>query len=265
MNRLELRGVSVRYGRRGKAVTAVSGVELDVPAGGAVGVVGESGSGKSTLARAVTGMVPLSAGEIRGEGTVLQAAGRSPRPHPEIQMVFQDPNGSLNPRMTVAAVIAEAARQAGDSGRAAVRQALDLVGLPAGLLDRYPHELSGGQRQRVAIARALAVRPRTLVLDEVTSALDISVQALILNLLRDLRAELDLSYLVIAHDLPIVRYLCDSVAVMYLGECVERGPCAEVLVTPAHPHTRALLDALDPIPGTVFTEDLTGDFIQEER
>ncbi|WP_233508044.1 ABC transporter ATP-binding protein [Spongiactinospora gelatinilytica] len=238
MNGLRLRGVTIRYGAGPRVV---SDVDLDLPDGAAVGVVGESGSGKSTLARSVVGMVPLAAGEITRDGRRLRAPGLRRVPDPGVQLVFQDPHGSLNPRMTVAATLTEAARQSGSPER----PSLERVGLADGLLRRYPHELSGGQLQRVAIARALAAKPKLLILDEVTSALDVSVQALILNLLRDLRADLGIGYLVIAHDLPVVRYLCDKVAVMHRGECVEQGPCADVLRAPSHPHTRALLDALN--------------------
>lgn len=226
---MKIHELTVRYGR----FTAVDRVGLDLPAGSALGLVGESGSGKSTLARAVAGLVPC-----RGSITGVDKAG--------IQMVFQDPYSSLDPRMSVGRSIAEGI---GPRSRPAARQAeverlLDLVALPAAAAEKYPRELSGGQRQRVAVARALAAKPHLLIADEITSALDVSVQGAVLNLIRELRAELGLSMLFISHNLAVVRYVTDTVAVMRAGRLVETGTVDEVIGAPRHPYTRALLDAV---------------------
>ena len=234
MRELRFDGVSVRFGARRHRVTAVDGVDLTVPAGSVVGLVGESGSGKSTLARAAVGLVPLAAGRVTLDGAPVPTRGRRP-----LQMVFQDPYSSLDPRMTVGATIAEAVPR-GTDRTAEVARLLELVDLPdrAG---RYPAELSGGQRQRVAIARALAGRPEVLIADEITSALDVSIQGAVLNLVRDLQRTLDLTILFISHDLAVVRYVSDTIAVMYRGRIVEHGPADAVLTEPQDPYTRELL------------------------
>jgi peptide/nickel transport system ATP-binding protein len=239
---IETRQLTVRFG----PVVAVDRVSLALPAGQVLGLVGESGSGKSTLARALVGLVPF-AGRVlvRGEEWRSLPAARRRR----VQMVFQDPFASLNPRMTVGAMVAEAARSASD-----VARFLDLVGLDAGHASRLPRELSGGQRQRVAIARALAVRPEVLIADEITSALDVSVQGAILNLLREIQASLGLTVLFISHDLSLVRYVSDAAAVMYLGRIVEQGAVEAIVERPRHPYTRALLDAVPSLAAPAIVE-----------
>lgn len=234
MSELRFEDVTIRFGAGRKAMTAVDGVTLAIPAGKVVGLVGESGSGKSTLARAAVGLTPLSGGRIVLDGKALPRRGRRP-----LQMVFQDPYSSLDPRMTIGATIAEAVPR-GTDRRAEVARLLELVDLPdrAG---RYPAELSGGQRQRVAIARALAGRPEVLIADEITSALDVSIQGAVLNLVRDLQRTLDLTILFISHDLAVVRYVSDTIAVMYRGRIVEHGPADAVLAQPQDPYTRELL------------------------
>jgi len=228
-------------------VHAVDDVSFSIPAGQTLGLVGESGCGKSTTARLLIRLDDPTAGTVMVGGTDVAAAGRSAlrRVRQRVQMVFQDPYGSLNPTLTVGDNVAEPLRVAGGVTRArrAARadELLGRVGLNAGHAARYPHELSGGQRQRVAIARALALRPDLLLLDEPVSALDVSVQAQVLNLLNELKAEFGLAYLLVSHDLSVVRYMSDRVAVMYLGKIVEIGPAAEVFGAPAHPYTRALL------------------------
>jgi peptide/nickel transport system ATP-binding protein len=234
MKELRFDGVSVRFGSRRHRVTAVDDVDLTVPAGSVVGLVGESGSGKSTLARAAVGLVPLSGGKVTLDGAPVPTRGRRP-----LQMVFQDPYSSLDPRMTIGATVAEAVPRGTDRG-AEVRRLLELVDLPD-RADRYPAELSGGQRQRVAIARALAGRPEVLIADEITSALDVSIQGAVLNLIRDLQRTLDLTILFISHDLAVVRYVSDTIAVMYRGRIVEHGPADTVLAEPQDPYTRELL------------------------
>jgi ABC-type glutathione transport system ATPase component len=214
-----IKNLSVRFGR----FTAVDDVTLEIPEGQVVGLVGESGSGKSSLARAVCGLLPHT-GSVEGARRV--------------QMVFQDPYASLNPRMTVGRTIAEGA------GAGEVERLLGLVQLPAELAGRYPRELSGGQRQRVAIARALGGDPELLVADEITSALDVSVQAAVLNLIRGLRDELGLTMLFISHNLAVVRYVADVVAVLHRGRLVEYGPAEQVVGEPAHEYTRSLLEAV---------------------
>ena len=232
---------------------AVDDVNLTIGAGECVGLVGESGCGKSTLVRVLARLLDASDGVIDFDGEDLAAvpAGRFAG-HPrrrELQVVFQDPTESLNPRYTGFDCIAEPLRllagitEAGELARR-VEEAATEVGLPLALLGRYPHQLSGGQKARVNIARAVAVRPRLMILDEPTAALDVSVQAIVLDLLADLRQRHGLSYLFVSHDLNVVRLMCDRVMVMYLGRIVESGPAAEVFANPAHPYTRLLVDAL---------------------
>jgi ABC-type glutathione transport system ATPase component len=234
---LRFEDVSVRFGSRRRGHTAVDGVSLTVPAGTTVGLVGESGSGKSTLARAAVGLVPLAAGRVLLAGAPVPTRGRRP-----LQMVFQDPYSSLNPRMTVGDSIGEAVPR-GTDRRAEVLRLLELVELAPDRVERYPAELSGGQRQRVAIARALAGRPDVVIADEITSSLDVSIQGTVLNLVRDLQQRLHLSMLFISHDLAVVRYVSDVIAVMHLGRIVEHGPADEVLTDPRDPYTRELLTA----------------------
>ncbi|MEU9887727.1 ATP-binding cassette domain-containing protein [Sphaerisporangium sp. NPDC051011] len=222
-----IKNLTVRFG----AFTAVDDVTLEIPSGVIVGLVGESGSGKSTLARAVAGLVPYT-------GAVEGCDQR------RVQMVFQDPQASLDPRMTVGASVAEGLRLPRAARQAEVERLLSLVSLPAALAGRYPRELSGGQRQRVAIARALCARPEVLVADEITSALDVSVQGAVLNLVRSLREELGFSMLFISHNLAVVRYVSDVVAVMHQGRLVEMGPTEDVVGTPKDDYTRSLIDAV---------------------
>ena len=218
-----------------------------------LGLVGESGSGKSTLGRCVLQLIEPSAGSVKYQGTELVGMKREDlRPlRKEIQMVFQDPYASLDPRLTVGSAIAEALqihKVPGDHHKR-VRELLDLVGLSPDHETRYPHEFSGGQRQRIGIARALSLDPKFIVLDEPVSALDVSIQAGVINLLDDLQDELDLSFLFIAHDLSVVRHISDRVAVMYLGKLMEVGPAEELYVAAAHPYTQALLSAIpEPDP-----------------
>ncbi|MFB9689225.1 ABC transporter ATP-binding protein [Amycolatopsis plumensis] len=245
MSALRFEGVSVRYGK----LTAVDGVSLTVPSGQVVGLVGESGSGKSTLARAAAGLAPVSAGRVLLDGVDVR---RLPRRRP-LQMVFQDPYSSLDPRMAIGESIAEAMpRRAGR--RAEVARLLELVNLDPDRADLLPGQLSGGQRQRVALARALAGQPKVLVADEITSALDVSVQGAVLNLVRDVQRRLALSMLFISHNLAVVRYVSDVVAVMYLGRIVEAGPAEQVLTDPKHPYTRDLLAAAPSAHGTLLDE-----------
>ena len=231
-------------------VEALRGVTFELHAGRSLGVVGESGSGKSTLARLVMALEAPSAGRVEMLGRdlhrlsppALRAARR------DFQMVFQDPYGSLDPRQRVEAIVAEPLEGGGAAERRnAVVEALEAVGLRAGDLARYPHEFSGGQRQRIAIARALITRPRLIVADEPVSALDVSVQAQVLNLLDDLQQRLGLTYLFISHDLAVVEHLCDAVVVMREGEIVERGTPQQLFRAAEHPYTRALVAAVPEV------------------
>jgi len=247
--------VSVEYVRRlgfrrHERVQALDDVSLDVPAGSCVGVIGESGSGKSTLAGVGVGLVEPTAGFVRlGDTRLAPGCGARPASAKRaIQIVFQDPYGSLNPTMTIGAIVCEglAIHGIGTSSDRRERAAslLSEVGLNSDYMDRRPHELSGGQRQRVSIARALAVDPEILILDEPTSALDLSVQAQILNLLLDLQDRRGLSYVLISHDIDVVRHMCHRVTVLCRGQVVEEGAAAEVIDAPSEPYTRRLVAAV---------------------
>jgi len=236
-----------------RVVRAVDGVSLRVAAGETLGLVGESGCGKSTLARCVLRLIEPTRGRVLLDEEDLTALPEEAlrRRRRDIQMVFQDPTASLNPRLSVAATVDEPLALhtplAGAGRRERVDEVLEEVGLGAGLRARYPHQLSGGQRQRVNIARAIATHPRLVVLDEPTSALDVSLRARVILLLAELKRRMGMTYLFISHDLSTVRYLCDRVAVMYLGVLVEEAPAAELFDHPAHPYTRALLSCI-PVP-----------------
>ena len=232
-------------------VRAVDGVDLNIEAGSTLALVGESGCGKTTVGRSILRLVPAREGRILFDGIDLLGLSQSELHgyRRQMQIIFQDSLAALDPRMLVRNAIAEGMKSFGIGTNTAERDErvaalMKQVRLDPDLMWRYPHELSGGQRQRVCIARALAVEPRFIVCDESVSALDVSIQAQILNLLRDLQQELGLSYLFITHDLGVVRYLADRVAVMYLGQIVEEGSTARIFEAPAHPYTRALLDAI---------------------
>ncbi len=232
-----------------RSVAAVDGVSLAVPRGGILGLVGESGCGKSTLAQMIVGLLAPSGGEIEWDGAALGSLAGDARQmyRRGVQMVFQDTHSSLNPRKRIRTILHEAIAARGLARSASaprIKVLLGQVGLDAQLLDRYPHELSGGQRQRVGIARALAMEPSLLVADEPVSSLDVSLQGQIINLLRDLNETLGLTIILISHDLAVVARICDRIAVMYAGRVVETGTPDKVLTAPAHPYTRALLDAV---------------------
>ncbi|MDQ2875595.1 MAG: ATP-binding cassette domain-containing protein, partial [Actinomycetota bacterium] len=261
---IRLAGISKLYragglwARASAPVQAVSGVDLTVSAGSTMGIVGESGCGKSTLGRILVGLEKPTEGEVWLRGSRLAAMTRAERraARYEIQMMFQDPYAALNPRMSLARIIEEPLRARGGATRAdrraRVRHLVEEVGLATSQLDRYPRELSGGQRQRVGLARALATNPALIVADEPVSALDVSVRSQILNLMSELQAEHRLTYLMVSHDLTVIHYFADHVAVMYLGKIVESGPPEALFRSPAHHYTRALIDTVpQPTPGRV--------------
>lgn len=251
---LDVRDLVVEYSpqRGGAAKRAVNGVDLVIHPGQTVGLVGESGSGKSTIGRAILGLTPATSGSLTFDGIDLRRATRRERRAlaGALRVIFQDPYGSLNPARTIGRTLSEALRHAGlPRGEVAerTRRLVERVGLPADVLDRYPGQFSGGQRQRIAIARALVSGPRLVVCDEAVSALDLSVQAQILNLLGELQRESGLAYLFISHDLAVVRHLADHIVVLREGRVLEQGTAEAVYANPSHPFTRELLAAA-PVP-----------------
>src|SRR5467141_3975113 len=254
---VEIKGLTKLYqvdsgwlGKKRSWLSALEDVDLTVRRGEILALVGESGSGKSTLARLLIKLIEPTRGEVRYEGQNIFGLSRAQvrRLRRKVQIVFQDPYSSLNPRHNVAQIVSEGINDlAAPARRKRTRELLDLVGLSPNIIDRYPHEFSGGQRQRICIARALAVNPEFLILDEPVSALDVSVQSKILNLLADLRDTLSLTYVLISHDLGIVRHIADRVAVMYLGHLVEVAPKHLLFSNPRHPYTQALLSAMPMI------------------
>jgi peptide/nickel transport system ATP-binding protein len=272
---LSVRDLHTRYAVGRQVLRAVDGVAFEVARGETVGLVGESGCGKSTLGKTILRLVPSAEGSIRLDGTDITRLGDGAMaPHRRrVQMIFQDPFGSLNPRQTIRTVLDTALKvhRQGDRAERDRRmvEIVTRVGLPADALDRYPHEFSGGQRQRIGIARALVLQPALIVCDEPVSALDVSIQAQILNLLVDLKRDLGLSYLFISHDLSVVRYFADRVLVMYLGRIVESATHATLWRDPRHPYTRALFAAVPstdpthprgapPIKGELTTDLASG-------
>jgi peptide/nickel transport system ATP-binding protein len=239
-------------GWRAKPFRAVRGVSIDLAAGETLGLVGESGSGKSTLGRSIVGLAPVSAGSVRFDDEDISHVSRGRRRQlaKDIQVIFQDPYTSLNPAMTIGEILAEPLTANGvprDAAAQRISQLLDRVGLPADARDRRPREFSGGQRQRVAIARALALEPRLIVCDEPVSALDLTTQATVLDLLIEIQRETGVAYLFVSHDLSVVRHVSHRVAVMYRGEIVEQGDVDDVTVAPQHPYTKRLFMAA-PVP-----------------
>jgi oligopeptide/dipeptide ABC transporter ATP-binding protein len=247
--------VEFRRGRR-SPVRAVDGVSFTIRRGETLGLVGESGCGKTTLTRALLGLTPLSSGQVLLNGIDIgRLTRRKMRPYrPQIQVVFQDPNSALNPRMTVRQLIGEPLQINRRYSRTRIDELLEAVGLSPDMADRHASSFSGGQRQRIGIARALALDPALLILDEPVSALDVSIQAQVINLLKRLQRELLLTYLFIAHDLAVVRHMADHVAVMYLGKVVEYGTRDQIFHAPQHPYTQSLLAAV-PVPDPARREE----------
>ena len=254
-------------GNPGALVRAVDGVELNIRRGETLGLIGESGCGKSTLGRAVLRLHEPTAGRVEFDGTDITALDEDALKamRRRIQIIFQDPYASLNPRKTVLEIIGTALRlqgmAKGDELRGRVAQLLESCGLKADHMTRYPHQFSGGQRQRIGVARALALNPEFIVCDEPVSALDVSIQAQIIELLEDLKRELSLTYMFISHDISVIGYVSDSLAVMYLGEIIEAGPARKILEAPRHPYTRALLSSVPRIDTATKSDrvQLSGD------
>ena len=260
---IEANGLAVRFPVRGGVLgkvkdyfTAVDGVSFTLSQGKILSVVGESGCGKSTLVKSLVGLVPLASGSVKlfgrevHDGKVAVDGGKAMRVCDMVQMVFQDPFSSLNPRQTVSEILTAplmARKVSFEQAQRRARELLERVSIPAGAMEKFPHEFSGGQRQRLCIARSLMVSPKILLCDEVTSALDVSVQAQILHLLDDLRRDLGLSILFISHDMQVVRAISDDVLVMYFGKVVERGVADEVLSNPQHDYTKKLLSCVPTI------------------
>jgi oligopeptide transport system ATP-binding protein len=280
---LEVRDLTVHFPfvrgpilrREHGAVRAVDGVSFTIREGETLGLVGESGCGKSTTARAILNLVPITSGEVLWQGRRIdRLADSGMRPYRrQMQMIFQDPFASLNPRMTVGRIVAEPMKIFGlhepAHRKLEVMRLLDMVGLNPRFLNRYPHEFSGGQRQRIGIARALAVDPKLIFCDEPVSALDVSIQAQVINLLVELQRRLGLAYLFIAHDLSVVRHISNRIGVMYLGRIVEMADAAALYRQPLHPYTQALLSAI-PIPDPKIERErrrtiLTGDVPSPDR
>ncbi|HEY7497700.1 MAG TPA: oligopeptide/dipeptide ABC transporter ATP-binding protein [Vicinamibacterales bacterium] len=256
---LEVEHLVKEFGRRGSllrkpsVVRAVDDVSFSIEEGETFGLVGESGSGKTTTGRCILRLIEPTSGAVRfkGEDVLAFSRSRMRQARRDMQIVFQDPYSSLNPRMRAGTIVEEPLVIHGMGSkkerRARVAELFDLVGLDPAQLSRYPHQFSGGQRQRIGLARALALNPSLIIADEPVSALDVSIQAQVVNLLMDLQQRLKLTYLFIAHDLRLVRHICSRVAVMYLGKIVEMGPTERLFEAPAHPYTRALLSAI-PVP-----------------
>lgn len=256
------------FNREVGSIKALDGIDLEVKEGETLGLVGESGCGKSTLGRVLLKLLKASSGKVEFMGRDMQGLSEAQMKEmrKNIQIVFQNPYASLDPRMTIRDILSEPFQVHGIASGAELNKKVDelisLVGLSRAMLDRYPHEFSGGQRQRIGIARALALRPKLIVADEPVSALDVSVQAQILNLLLNLKKEFNLTYLFIAHNLDVVRYISDRVAVMYLGRVVEIGDCQAVYNKPLHPYSKALISAA-PVPDPEYAQSdriiLSGD------
>lgn len=244
-------GLKKYFKVNGGLLHAVDGVDIEIPKGKTLGVVGESGCGKSTLGRLLLRLIEPTEGKIIFEGKDILSCRRKEMQQirRNMQIIFQDPNSSLNPRMSVFELIAEPlisnkVHQNNEELAKDVFRLMDLVGLAGRFVNSYPHEMDGGRRQRVGIARALALNPKFIVCDEPVSALDVSIQAQILNLLMDLQREMDLTYMFITHDLSVVKHISDEICVMYLGQCVERAPSSELFLNPLHPYTKALISAI---------------------
>jgi peptide/nickel transport system ATP-binding protein len=247
---ISVRDLAKHYVSRGTRLNILEGISFDIAKGEVVGLVGESGSGKTTIGRSVLRLVEPSAGSVKFDGTELTtlSPAQMRRTRPRMQYIFQDPFASLSPRMTIGEILTEGLKIQGIGTRRQrvdrARAALEQVDLPADAIHRYAHEFSGGQRQRIGIARALTLAPEFLVADEPVSALDVSIQAQVINLLRDLQQRLGLTMLFISHDLAVVEYICDRVIVLYLGRIMEIAPSADLYARPQHPYTRALLSAI---------------------